>query len=148
MTSSIVAFARFSLLALGAAAAFCCSCELQSRSATRDGLVTELDPEDFLPDTSDFVPIDEPPQPISLPEPEYPEMARQAGISAVVWVTVLIDKRGDVRDAFVSSVSVEGLGFEEAALEAAMKGKWLPGMLDGQPVAVWVSYMIAFTLDD
>ena len=73
-------------------------------------------------------------------------MALKAQIEGTVWVKVLVDKTGNVRDAVVVKPSGANAGFEEAALEAAKKGKWKPAIQNKQPVAVWVSYEIKFQL--
>jgi protein TonB len=109
-----------------------------------DAIVIEIDDSEFLPAAGEFVPYEEAPEAIFLAEPDYPEMARQAGLTADVWVNVLVDVEGNVRDAMVEKSSVEGIGFEEKALEAALKGKWTPALQNNQPVACWVAYKIEF----
>jgi TonB family protein len=85
-------------------------------------------------------------QPIAvlLPDPEYPEEAAKDKIEGDVWIRVLVDTVGKVTDAIVDSVSVEGAGFEKAAITAALKGKWNPAEQNGRPVESWVSYKISF----
>jgi TonB family protein len=99
-----------------------------------------------FPSQGAFVPYDEQPIVISLPTPKYPEMARKANIEGKVRVEVLIDTRGKVRDARIVDESGTNIGFEEAALEAALKGEWRPAMQNKQPVAVRVSYPVVFRL--
>lgn len=101
---------------------------------------------DILPKPGEFVPRNEEPVAISLPTPKYPEMARKAQIEGKVYVEVLIDTRGKVRDARIVVGSGANAGFEEAALEAAWKGEWRPAMQNKQPVAVRVSYPVVFKL--
>jgi protein TonB len=116
---------------------------------TGDAIEIDIDPDDFgFPAHDEFVAVEEWPTAIFLAQPDYPEMARQAGLTADVWVRVLVDKEGNVRDAIVEKASVEGIGFEEKAIEAAMKGKWTPAMQNNQPVACWASYQIKFTLEN
>jgi protein TonB len=97
-------------------------------------------------DSSDFVQVQELPEVLSLAEPDFPETARDSGLTADVWVKVLIGVDGSVQDGSVEKVSVEGMGFEEAALEAALKGEWKPAVQDSSPVECWVSYRIPFEL--
>jgi TonB family protein len=97
-------------------------------------------------DSGDSVPLQESPEALSLAEPDYPETARDSGLAADVWVKVLIGVDGSVQDGSVKKTSVEGMGFEEAALEAAMKGEWKPAVQDSSPVECWVSYRIPFEL--
>jgi len=113
-----------------------------------DDIVIEIDDSEFLPEAGEFVPYEEAPEAIFLAEPDYPEMARQAGITAEVWVNVLVDKEGNVRDAIIEKSSVEGIGFEEKAIESAMKGKWTPALQNNQPVACWVAYRIDFGFEN
>jgi len=101
---------------------------------------------DTFPPQGVFVPYDENPVIISLPTPKYPEMARKAEIEGTVYVEVLIDTRGRVRDARIIKDSGANAGFEEAALEEAWKGEWRPAMQNKQPVAVRVSYPVVFKL--
>lgn len=111
-------------------------------------IVIEIDDSEFFPAADEFVAVEEWPTAIFLAQPDYPEMARQAGLTADVWVRVLVDKEGNVRDAIIEKSSVEGIGFEEKALEAALKGKWTPAMQNNQPVHCWVSYQIKFTFEN
>lgn len=106
----------------------------------------EIPLEEYLPQADEFVAVEEMPVGISLPTPVYPPMAQRVGIEGSVWVKVLVDKTGNVRDAKVIKPSGTDAGFEEAALEAARKGKWKPAIQNKQPVAVWASYEIKFLL--
>ena len=101
---------------------------------------------DVPPKQGEFVHWDEDPVAISLPTPKYPEMARKAEIEGKVYVEVLIDTRGKVRDARIAVGSGANAGFEETALEAAWKGEWRPAMQNKQPVAVRISYPVVFKL--
>lgn len=106
----------------------------------------EIPLEEYLPKADEFVAVEEQPLPLSQPQPKYPEIARKAEIEGKVWVKALVDKNGNVKDAIILKESGANAGFEEAALEAAKLSKWKPAMQNKQPVAVWVSYEIKFTL--
>src|SRR5262249_48104836 len=70
---------------------------------------------------------------ISLPQPPYPIMARQIGVHGSVPVQILIDESGRV----ISAQPVSGHPFlTNAAKEAAMRGRFTPTILNGQPVKV------------
>lgn len=99
-----------------------------------------------LPKPDEFVAIDTNPVALTQPQPNYPDSARVAGIEGKVWVKVLIDKEGKVKDAVVLKDSGTKVGLEEAALAAARQVTWKPATQKGQPVAVWVSYEIKFSL--
>jgi protein TonB len=99
-----------------------------------------------MPKPDDFVAIETNPVPLAPPSPVYPDSARVAGIEGKVWVKVLVDKEGMVKDAIVLKDSGTKIGFEEAALAAVRQQTWKPATQKGQPVAVWVSYEIKFSL--
>jgi len=109
-----------------------------------DGTVIDI-LDDIMPRPDEFVAFDEEPQLLVAPDPVWPEMARKAGITGTVWVKVLVDKEGMVRDAIVIKESGANAGFEEAALEAAKKRMYRPAMQNNQPVPVWVAYKVKFT---
>jgi protein TonB len=111
-----------------------------------DSIAVEIPEEEYLPPPEEFVPYDEPPVPIKVVPPEYPPLAKQAGIEGKVSVKVLVDKNGKVRDAMVFVPSGASAGFEEAALEAVKKYEWKPAISNNQPVAVWVVFPVNFVL--
>jgi protein TonB len=98
------------------------------------------------PKPTDFIPRDENPVLLDAPVPDYPEIARKAGIEAVVWIMVLVDTEGNVRDALISKSSDRDLGFDEAALAAAWERKYRPAMQNDLPVAVWIHYKVKFEI--
>jgi TonB family protein len=70
---------------------------------------------------------------ISLPPPEYPAVARQAGASGSVRVQVAIDEEGNV----IAAKAVSGPpSLQAAAVAAAREAKFAPTRLNGQPVKV------------
>ena len=105
----------------------------------------KIAPDPNLSQTSgEFVKVDV--QPILLNDVQavYPEYALQKGIFGDVWVEILIDSSGAVRDALIAKDSGSDVGFEKSALDAAKKTIWKPAMADGRPVAVWVRYKVSF----
>ena len=100
----------------------------------------------LLPDRGEFVPYDEPPVPVNSIQPVYPRLERRAGIEGDIWLQVMIDKEGKVRDVVVAKGSSDNEGFKQAAIEAAWKTVWKPAISNGQPVAVWITYKISFRL--
>jgi len=111
-----------------------------------DSIAVEIPEEEYLPSPEDFVPTDELPVPIKEVEPDYPPLARQAGIEGMVWVKVLVDKNGKVRDAIILKASGASAGFEEAALAAVSKWEFKPAISNNQPVAVWAMLPVRFVL--
>jgi protein TonB len=76
-------------------------------------------------------------------DPVYPEAARQARIEGVVVLEVLIDEGGYVQDARVlRSVAL----LDQAALEAVKQWRFMPSILDDQPVKVILTASVTFAL--
>lgn len=73
---------------------------------------------------------------ISTVVPEYPKEAREKGVEGEVWVKMWIDTLGRVTKAFIEKTPDQALSY--AALDAALKTKFKPAMLDGQPIGVWL----------
>jgi protein TonB len=115
---------------------------------TAVGFQTEEASDDILPPPGTFVPYEEAPMPVKAVNPVYPDLARRAGVEGHVWLEVLIDREGAVRDVLEVSESNRSAGFGEAAVAAARKCIWRPAIANGQPVAVWITYKIVFKLDN
>ena len=76
-------------------------------------------------------------------KPEYPPIARQAGVQGVVILEVLIDADGNVAEARVlRSVPL----LDSAALDAVQQWKFAPSDLNGVPTAVMMTVTVNFTL--
>ena len=78
-------------------------------------------------------------------EPEYPELAKRAGIEGTVILEVSINHEGEVLEAKVK----QGLGYgcDEAALEAVARARFHPARDDnGQTVAVKVPIPFRFRI--
>ena len=70
---------------------------------------------------------------ISLPSPGYPETARRLRMSGVVNVEVVVDETGKV----ISAVAASGpMPLREVAVQAALRARFSPTKLSGQPVKV------------
>ena len=82
---------------------------------------------------------------IHYEEPSYPRLAEQAGLEGVVWLEVLVGKRGGVKEAAVFKSSGTP-ALDDAALKAAPKCRFSPALQNGEPVCVWVTYKVEFTL--
>src|SRR5262245_29556052 len=70
---------------------------------------------------------------VSLPQPPYPNLARQIRRQGPVNVQILVDEQGKVISAQV--VSGDPL-LTTAAREAAMRARFTPTVLNGQPVKI------------
>jgi len=71
---------------------------------------------------------------LDLPRPEYPRDARQLGLSGMVVILVEIDEKGKVLSA---KDICQGLPFlTEASINAALRARFSPTLLSGQPIKV------------
>jgi protein TonB len=70
---------------------------------------------------------------ISLPPPVYPDAAKRSRTSGVVTVDVVLDETGKVVSASASSGPTM---LRDAAVQAALKARFSPTKLSGQPVKV------------
>ena len=94
---------------------------------------------------SGFIEVDKAPELITRLNPEYPKIARLAGIQGTVYLKLLIDEKGNVAKAKIEQGVRDML--DESALKAARKAKFSPAILKDKPVKVWVVLPIAFKLD-
>ena len=74
----------------------------------------------------------------------YPEKARKAGIEGKVEISVHINKKGKLTEAFVEK-SINP-GCDKAAIKALKSVKWKPALKDKKPVSAWVSVPLKFKL--
>ena len=109
-------------------------------------LVIDIPEGDYLPSPEEYVHVEEDPKFVKKVEPKYPPLARMSGVEGTVWVMVLIDKNGKVRDVRILKDSGTNAGLEEAAIEAAKASEFTPAISNKQPVAVWLRYPYHFTL--
>jgi protein TonB len=65
---------------------------------------------------------------------QYPVQAKRRGISGFVKVYMVIDKNGNVAEAFATVVEPTGFGFETEALSAVRQYKFSPALVGGVPV--------------
>ncbi|MDQ6651604.1 MAG: energy transducer TonB [Acidobacteriota bacterium] len=70
---------------------------------------------------------------ISLPSPIYPETARRLRLSGVVTVEVVVDETGKVIAAQATSGPA---ALRDVAVQAALRARFSPTMLSGQPLKV------------
>jgi periplasmic protein TonB len=84
------------------------------------------------------------PQPVSTPDPEYTEQAREAKTQGTCILWMIVDDQGHPRDIRV----VRGLGFglDAKAIEAVKQWTFQPAMKDGRPVNVQISVEVGFKL--
>lgn len=88
--------------------------------------------------------VEKQPEPVYQPAPEYPEIARRAGISGDVSVEVLVNKEGKVES--IGAIYGNEV-FHEAARKAAVQWTFTPAIQNDKPVKVWVSLPFKFQLN-
>lgn len=89
--------------------------------------------------------VDERPSVVRGVRPEYPDKARRRNIEGRVLVRVLIDTQGQPRDCAVQSAEPAGM-FEDAAVSAACRHRFLPGRIAGRSVMTVVILPFSFVL--
>ena len=101
-------------------------------------------PKDEDPDINAFVPVEKYPEVVTPVAPEYPEIAKRAGVTGKVWVKVLVDKTGKAKKAVI--IKSDSEIFCDAAIAAAMKTAFTPAIQNNHPIAVWIVIPYKFTL--
>jgi protein TonB len=116
---------------------------IEPGAGTEPPLVAD-DP-DLPPDPRTYVYVEELPTPIHTVNPEYPAFAREAGVSGLVLIQVLVDRDGHVRDARLDPKRNVPM-LNDAALAAARQWTFKPALANNRPVAVWVAVPFNFRL--
>jgi protein TonB len=84
------------------------------------------------------------PKPVTTPDPEYTEEARNAKIQGTCILWLIVDANGHPRD--VKVVRGLGYGLDSKALETVKQWVFEPAKKDGQAVNVQVSVEVGFRL--
>jgi protein TonB len=120
-----------------------------------DGLFSDGDPglfviadveDDPIPEPEDFQSLEIQPEFILQMRPQYPRLAKEARLEGVVTVQVLVDKEGRVRDVRIARSSESPI-LDEAAVKAARRCRFKPGIQNGMAVFCWVAFRYEFRLD-
>jgi protein TonB len=82
---------------------------------------------------------------ISRVEPEYPRIARQAGLTGTTVMSVLVDRCGKVRTAKVTTSSGTQ-ALDDAAVSVMHEWRFSPASDAGTVIAAWTSVAIEFKL--
>jgi len=77
--------------------------------------------------------------------PKYPDSARINEIEADVFVLVLVDQKGRVREV-IAKPSRPGWGFAEVTVGAVEEWEFKPAMSNNEEVAVRIAYRLRFRL--
>lgn len=98
---------------------------------------------DTLPPYGMPVYFEELPEAITRVSPQYPDIARQAGIEGTVMIQVLVGKDGKVKDTkVVESIPV----LDDEAVKAVKGWVFKPALVNNKPIAIWVAVPVRFTL--
>jgi protein TonB len=84
--------------------------------------------------------------PLQRIPPQYPRDAARSGITGWVQLEVLVNADGTVRSARVLEAKPKGL-FEAAAVQAVLRWKFKPKVVNGQPVQQKGAQRIEFNLN-
>lgn len=96
-----------------------------------------------LPSPDDYVAFEKEPELVSIRDPDYPDLAREAGVEGTVLIRVLVGEDGFVKDQIiVQSVPM----LDDAAAGAAQTAVFKPALQKDKPVAVWMVIPIEFRL--
>jgi TonB family protein len=80
-------------------------------------------------------------------EAEYPKEAQEKGLEADVVLLLDINAQGTIDSVgIVTPAEPAGMGFDEAAMVAAQQFEFEPAEMDGQKIAVQISYKYKFRL--
>ena len=82
----------------------------------------------------------------SFVNPVFPEEAKRQRLEGQVVLRGVIDITGAVTELEVLSVDHPGVGFEEAAIEAVRQWRYEPATSDGEPVEMYVTFTVEFSL--
>ncbi len=91
--------------------------------------------------------VDEVPERISCPLPEYPRMMQQANIQGQVLLQFVVETDGHVKGENIEILSASHRAFESPARDMIAKCLFRPGRVRASPVRVLVQMPIVFTLE-
>jgi protein TonB len=95
-----------------------------------------------------FVACEKMPGFLEQKKPVYPEMARIAGITGKVFVSVLIGENGrPIKAKVMKRIPADCEVFDAVALKSVMESRYYPGIQNGSPIKVWFTVPIRFQID-
>jgi TonB family protein len=83
---------------------------------------------------------------ICCPGPRYPEFARKHKLEGKVYLRATVERDGTVSDLCIRRSTPQGVGFEEAALDAVRDWRYEPGTFNGKPVPIELKIIVDFTM--
>lgn len=94
-------------------------------------------------DVIDLASLDSIPRRVNTVKPIYPPMAMRQKLTATIFLTVLVNEKGDVIDVRVLR-GEERFGLNDAAVRAMRATRFSPPMKDGKRVRTWFPQTIEF----
>ncbi|MEW6652926.1 MAG: energy transducer TonB [Bacteroidota bacterium] len=119
--------------------------DLTSGAQITQDITIEEPPKDEDPDMNAFTAVEKLPEMVRQVSPEYPEIAKRAGITGKVFVKVLVDKEGRPKRAVV--IKSDSELFNQVSIDAAMRSAFTPALQNQHPIAVWIVLPYRFTLE-
>ena len=90
--------------------------------------------------------VDEPPERISCPPPEYPRMMQQAGVEGTVVMQGVVDTSGRIERESVEVIQTTQRAFDGPAMQLLRRCVFRPGRVRGQAVRVLIQLPVQFAL--
>ncbi len=90
--------------------------------------------------------VEEKPSVLSGPQPQYPELLRQAGIQGRVMVQAIIDTSGRAEPPSLKVISSPNPGFDQPAKTYVLKALFRPARVHGRAVRVLINIPIDFKI--
>jgi TonB family protein len=82
------------------------------------------------------------PKPLFIPWPKYPEGVKK-GVTGNVELLLYVDEKGEVIQVRISRGLPQQV-FNDTAVEAARKIRFVPGAVKGIPTPMWIKFTIGF----
>ncbi len=118
----------------------------ETKNPPQENKETKNEVIDLDPDVNVFTEVEKLPELVESVKPEYPEIAKRAGITGKVFIKALVDKEGHVKKAV--TIRSDSELFNQSALDAAKKSRFSPAIQEGKPIAVWIVLPYRFALDE
>ena len=77
---------------------------------------------------------------------KYPRMALISGLEGIVFIRVLVGLDGKAEKTEILRAKPANMGFEESAMVALKKVRWIPAKQRDRSIRVWVSIPVQFSL--
>jgi len=84
--------------------------------------------------------------PSSRALPQYPDLARRAGLQGTVVLLVVVEADGSVGEIEVIRSPDQRWGFDLAAIGAVKEWRYEPALMNDKPVAAYIQVMVEFAL--